>query len=128
MSDVTIRSRKDIIRAVFAAGDSEDTDALLSFMTDDVQLVFGNADPIVGKAAFADAMRESRATLQSVRHEIHDLWEVAEDEAVVVSVMTVHYTKLNATVVSLPCCNVFRMVGDRVADYRIYMDPSPLFA
>jgi ketosteroid isomerase-like protein len=128
MSDVSIQSRKDIIRAMFAAGDSEDVDALLSFMTDDVQLVFANGDPIVGKSPFADAMRESRATLQSVRHEIHELWEVAEDAPVVVAEMTVHYTKRDATVVSLRCCNVFRMVGDRIADYRIYMDPSPLFA
>ena len=42
-------ARMDMVRTMFAAGDRGDVDGLLSFLTDDVVLVFGNAEPVKGK-------------------------------------------------------------------------------
>ncbi|MEA2564875.1 MAG: hypothetical protein QOD49_52, partial [Actinomycetota bacterium] len=62
------------------------------------------------------------------RHEIHDIWHAAEDADVLIARMTVHYTRLDGSSIGLPCCNIFRMRGDLIADYRVYMDINPVFA
>jgi ketosteroid isomerase-like protein len=113
---------------LFAAVDRRDGAAVLGFLSDDVVLVFGNNDPMEGKAQFEEAQRSFASSIGGLRHEIHDVWHAVEDPDVVVARMTVHYTRLDETRVSVPCCNVFRMRGDLVADYRVYMDINPVFA
>lgn len=117
-----------MIRTMFAAGDSGNIDRLLSFLTDDVVLVFGNTDAVRGKAAVEAQARQVTSRLKGVRHEIHDVWQVGENADVVIARMTVHYDRLDGSTVSVPCCNIFRLRGDLVADYRIYIDVNPVFA
>jgi ketosteroid isomerase-like protein len=128
MSKTNTESRADMIRTMFATSDSGNIDGLLGFLTDDVVLVFGNADAVRGKAAVEAQSRQVTSRLKGVRHEIHDIWQVGENADVVIARMTVHYSRLDGSIVSLPCCNIFRMRSDLVADYRIYMDVNPVFA
>jgi ketosteroid isomerase-like protein len=122
------QSRATMIRTMYAASDSGDIDGLLSLLADDVVLAFGNADVVHGKAAVEAQARQVTSKLKGVRHEIHDIWHAAEDADVIIARMTVHYSRLDGTIVSLPCCNIYRMSGDLIADYRIYMDVNPVFA
>jgi ketosteroid isomerase-like protein len=122
------QSHEAVIRSLFAAVDRRDGDAVLDLLADDVVLVFGNNDPIQGKAQFAEAQRNFGSLIGGLRHEIQDIWHAVEDARVVIASMTVHYTRLDGTGVSLPCCNVFRLSEDRVVDYRVYMDINPVFA
>ena len=46
----------DQVRRMFAAFDSKDVSALAAFMTDDVRLRLGNAEPVQGKSAFVEAV------------------------------------------------------------------------
>ena len=128
MSKTDTTSRESMIRTMFAASDSGDTEAMLGFLTDDVVLVFGNADAVHGKAAVDALSRQVKSRLSSVRHEIHDIWQANEDAHVFIARMTVHYSRLDGAVVSLPCCNIFRMRADLIAEYRVYMDVNPVFA
>ena len=36
-------------------------------------------------------------------------------------------TRLDGSVVSVPCCNVFRLDGGLIAQYRVYIDIGPVF-
>jgi hypothetical protein len=45
----------DHIRTMFATFDAKDVSALAAFMTDDVRLRLGNAEPVQGKSAFIAA-------------------------------------------------------------------------
>ncbi len=128
MSKILIKPEATAIRTMFAASDSGDINAMLGFLTDDVVLVFGNADPVRGREAVGALSRQVTSKLRSVRHEIHDIWRAEEDPNVFIARMTVHYVRLDGAVVSLPCCNIFGMTGGLVADYRIYMDVNPVFA
>ena len=128
MSKTSNQSRAGMIRTMFAASDSGNIDGMLSFLTDDVLLVFGNGDAVRGKAAVKAQARQVTSRLKGVRHEILGIWQVGDNADVVIAQMTVHYTRLDASTVSLPCCNIFRLSGDLIADYRIYMDVSPVFA
>jgi len=128
MSKTNTESRAGMIRTMFAASDTGNIDGLLSFLTDDVVLVFGNAAAVRGKAAVEAQARQVTSRLKGVRHEIHDIWHAGNNADIVIARMTVHYARLDASTVSLPCCNIFRLSGDLIADYRIYMDVSPVFA
>jgi len=128
MAKVDTQSRATMIRNMYAASDSGDIDGVLGLLTEDVVLVFGNADVVHGKAAVEAQARQVTSKLKGVRHEIHDIWHAAEDADVIIARMTVHYCRLDGTIVSLPCCNIYRMSGDLIADYRIYMDVNPVFA
>jgi ketosteroid isomerase-like protein len=128
MPNTDLQSRAAIVRAMFAAVDGRDAEGLIGFLTDDIVLVFAHNAPVEGKQAFDTTNRQFMSAIGGIRHEIHDLWQAAEDPDVVIARMTVHYTRLDGSGISLPCCNVFRMRGDLIADYRVYMDINPVFA
>jgi ketosteroid isomerase-like protein len=133
MSRTDTRSQAGIIRAMFTAVDSaENADELVrsltSFLTDDVVFVIGNEDPLEGKDSVARNVTEALTVLEKVRHEIHDVWQAAEDADVLIAQMTTHHTRLDGKSVSVPSCHVFRMRGNLVAHSQTYMDATPVFA
>jgi ketosteroid isomerase-like protein len=127
MPDTSTLSRADAIRALFAATDAKDTDAKLPYLTDDVRLMFGNADAVKGIDAFREASDTFNASLTSVSHEILSLLVATEEDAAVVE-LAVTYVRLDGQQLTLPCCNVFRFRDGLVSDYRIYMDIGPVYA
>jgi ketosteroid isomerase-like protein len=124
--DVT--SHQQAITAVLAAIDAGEVGAATRHLCDDVTVVFGNFEPLVGAVAFAQLFGQFTSSLQAVLHEIHHVWPAANDLDVLVASMTAHYTRTDGRRVSLPCCNVFRMRGGLIAEYRVYMDISPTLA
>src|SRR2546423_15296791 len=119
-------NRQDLVRSLFAAVDDMDVDGVAAHLSDDVVLAFGSSEPVAGKAGFEQTTIAFFAALRGLRHEIGDVWQPEPD--VVITEMTVHYTRLDGGQLSLPCCNVFRFRGDLICDYRIYMDANPVFA
>jgi ketosteroid isomerase-like protein len=113
------------LRRVFATFDAQDVSALAEFMTDDVTLRLGNAEPIKGKAGLVDAVDAFLASITAVRHEI--LRAYTDGETAIVE-FDVHYTRHDGDVVTLPCCNVFRLRDGLIAEYRSYMDATPVYA
>ena len=114
------------VRGIFAAIDGGDVDALCRHVTDDIRFQFGNNEVITGRPAFEAASIAVLQSIAAIRHEILDLWEV--DGGTVITVMTVHYERLDGQKLSLPCCNLFGTRDGLVHDYRIYMDINPVFA
>jgi ketosteroid isomerase-like protein len=122
MSDETLPEQ---LSRVFAAFDAKDVSKLADFMTDDVQLKLGNAAMISGKAPFVDAVTAFLGSVAGVRHEI---LAVYRDGTAAIVEFDVHYTRLDGNVVTLPCCNVFRLRDGLIAEYRSYIDATPVYA
>jgi len=118
-------SPKDLVRGVFAALDAQDPAAVTARMTDDVRMRLGNADLVEGKAKFREATAAFVASITAIRHEITSMWSVDD---VVIAEMDVHYERLDGRKVTLPVCNVFRVRGGLVSDYRVYLDIGPVYA
>jgi ketosteroid isomerase-like protein len=118
----------EVIRALFGAMDRADIRTVSSYLRDDVVVILSNQEPIRGAGAFAELYEQVAGTLAGLRHELHDVWSAAEDPAIWIVRMTVHYSRLDGTTVSLPCCNVFRFAKDLVSDYQVFMDMTPVFA
>ena len=94
-------------------------------MTDDVALRLGNAKPIKGKPAFVEAVNAFLGSIAGVRHEI---LAVYSDGDAAIAEFDVHYTRHDGNVVTLPCCNVFRLRDGLIAEYRSYIDATPVYA
>jgi len=115
----------DVARRVFAAFDVKDVDQFAELVTDDVRVRLGNAEMIAGKPAFVDAVEQFVASVAAFHHHVTSLWR---DGDAVIAELEVRYTRLDGGEVTLPCCNVFRLRDGAVADYRVYMDISPVYA
>jgi ketosteroid isomerase-like protein len=113
------------VRPIFAAFDAKDVSTFASFMADDVRLRLGNAEPVEGKPAFVEAVNAFLGSVASFRHEIINVWH---DGDVLVTELDVHYTRLDSRQVTVPCCNVFRLRDGLVAEYRSYIDATPVYA
>ena len=117
------------VGAIFGALDNQDIETFLGFLAEDVVVYFGNEEPIEGTGNFAGLFAAVMSAVKGVKHEVHDVWQVAGDPAVLIARLTVHYTRPDDIVVSLPVCNVFRLRDDqRIFEYRVYMDMAPVFA
>jgi ketosteroid isomerase-like protein len=118
--------RRAVIMDVFAAMDSGDPDGMVEHMTDDVITQFGNQAEISGKAAFRALFNEFGQAISGLRHDVVDLWHAVEDFDVWVVQLSVCYRLLDGQTITLPCCNMFRMRGDLISEYRVYVDISPV--
>jgi ketosteroid isomerase-like protein len=117
--------RTDRVRRIFAAFDAKDIPAFTAFVTDDVRVRLGNAEVVQGKPAFVSAVEAFLASVAEFRHEVIDIWV---DGDVTATELDVHYTRLDGGQVTLPCCNVFRFRRGLVAEYRSYIDMTPVYA
>ena len=120
--------RRAVIMDVFATMDAGDIDGLVAHMTDDVTTQFGNQAEIYGKAAFRALFSEFGQAISGLRHEVLELWHAVEDFDAWVVRLRVTYRLLDGKAVTLPCCNVFRMRGDLIREYRVYMDIGPVLS
>ena len=116
------------VRELFAALDAGDIESALSSMTEDIAFRFGNADPVVGQAAIAAQFTTMAGIIASMSHGLLAIWTTGEPDPAVICEMAVTYRRHDGSQVTLPCANVFRLWGGRIADYRIYMDVNPVFA
>jgi len=114
------------VREILAAIDNGDVDTLCRYVTDEVRFQLGSTEATTGRPAFEATARAFLQSIAAIRHEVLDMWEV--EDGTVISVMTVHYERLDGQKLRLPCCNLFRMREGRAYDYRIYMDVNPVFA
>ena len=115
----------DQLRRVFATFDAKDVSGLAEFVTDDVEVRLGNTDLIKGKTAFVDAVTAFLGSVAGVRREILTVYR--DGDAAIVE-FDVHYTRHDGDAVTLPCCNVFRLRDGLIAEYRSYIDASPVYA
>jgi limonene-1,2-epoxide hydrolase len=115
-----------LVRDLFAAVDARDPQRVGGYVTDTVKFRFGSSEAVSGKDALIAASREFSAAIADVHHEITRLWE--PEPGTVVTELQVTYRRHDGAELTLPCCNIFRILGDLVDDYRIYMDVTPVTA
>jgi ketosteroid isomerase-like protein len=108
--------------------DHKDAAGFAAVFTDDATLRFGNAAPIVGRAAIEGAIAHFFTAMLSLRHEVR---RVSCDGDTIFLEATVTYTRHDGGVVSVLAMTVFEMTdaeGRRLAQRcQAYVDLAPLF-
>jgi ketosteroid isomerase-like protein len=105
--------------------DAKDTRAFLAHLAPDATFTMGNFPPTTGTAAMTAMLDNFFGMLRSLSHVVDDAWSVPGH---VVCRGRVTYVRKDGREVSMGFCNVMRIAQGRVADYRVYSDPSPLLA
>jgi ketosteroid isomerase-like protein len=126
MTELNSASRAAIVADMLAASDRGEVSAMYASLTDDIVFRACNMPEIKGKQRFDENNRRFQGVIKSLRHEIHHIWQAAEDPDVLFAQMTAHYELPDGRRVSLPCCNVFRLRGSLIAEYQLYMDMAPI--
>lgn len=109
---------------VFAAIDRQDTAAFVGFLSDDAVFRFGSAPPVQGRAAILAAVDGFFGTIGGLSHAIA---KVVVDGSTQFIEGEVTYTRLDGSEITLPFTDIFEYDGELIAQYKIYMDISPLY-
>ncbi len=113
------------IGGLFAAIDAQDGAAFVGYLTDDAVFRFGSAPAVRGRAAVQAAVEGFFDSIAGLSHSIDRRF--GEDGTLVVE-GEVTYTRHDGRKVVVPFVDVFECEGDKIAEYKIYIDISPLYA
>jgi ketosteroid isomerase-like protein len=117
-------SALDTTRALLAAADT-DIAAFFALFTDDCQFRMANNEVIHGRDAIQAWVAQYLGSVAGMRHVILEEWAADDVAAVRVEVT---YTMQNGTEFTLPALTRTRVRDGKVAEYLIFMDPSPVQA
>jgi ketosteroid isomerase-like protein len=114
------------IREVLQAVDAKDAPRFASHLTPDAIFRYANAPVVTGPEAIREAVAQFFGAIQSLRHDVLGVWTVDD---LVFCKGEVNYTRHDGSKAGpFPFLNLFKMRGDKIAEYLIYVDISPLFA
>ncbi|WP_028922627.1 nuclear transport factor 2 family protein [Pseudonocardia acaciae] len=111
---------------VFTAVDSLDSRVMIALFAEDGTMVFGNREPMRGREAIVAGVEAFLSTIRGLRHDIRREWTVGADT---IAETDVTYTRHDDKRVTIPAVSIWRVRDDGlITDYRVFYDPSPLFA
>jgi ketosteroid isomerase-like protein len=116
---------EDRIRNLFIAIDSKVTSDFVSYLTQDCVFIFGNAPAVNGKDEIFNAVDGFYRSIADLTHKVENTIISGDN---VVSYGDVKYIRLDGNIVPANFCNVFKMEGDLIKKYQIYVDISQLYA
>ena len=114
----------DIVKQLFSRGESFDGEGFASFFTDNPVYQFGNFEVCFNKDEILKSSDDFDSQISAVYHEIKMMWESGD---VVFVEMDVTYWRNDGSIVTLPCFDIFRFEGSKIAELRIFMDVNPVF-
>ncbi len=112
------------IPELFKAIDGKDTDKFCSFIHPDGTFRFGNYPEIKGEKGIHEVVDNFFNSLKALNHKVTDVWESGD---LLSCRGEVTYTRHDDSRHTVPFCNVFRMKGEKVEHYQIYIDNSELY-
>jgi ketosteroid isomerase-like protein len=112
------------LQSLFESIDRQDTDAFLAFLTEDATFRFGNAGPVKGKPAIRDAVQGFFSSIKGLHHDLRDVWDT-EDALICHGMVT--YTRHDSSKLAVPFANIFKVHGELIDEYLIFIDVSQLY-
>jgi ketosteroid isomerase-like protein len=109
---------------LFAAIDANDAASFVSYLTEDAVFRFGSAPPVAGREAIREAVDGFFSTIAGCRHTIRNSLGTGDT---LVCEGEVAYRRHDGSELTLPFADVFEYEGDLIAQYKIYMDITPLY-
>ena len=114
----------EIIKEVFAAVDAREPRALTEYFTPDIRFRFGNLPVIEGQQAVEAMLADFYDYVKELRHDIVGI-HPSGDVWVVETVP--HYVDAYGRSFNFPACNLFVVRGDKISEYKIFVDNSIMF-
>lgn len=114
----------DSVVRLFGRGEAFDSDGFVSFFTDKPMYQFGNLKPCYTREEIRASVAAFFSAVDALYHDVRNIWEVGDTAFVE---MDVTYWRKDGTNLTLPCADIVRFDGTKVAELRIFMDANPIF-
>ena len=111
------------ITRLFHSVDTNDPDTFVSFLTPDGLFKFANQEPVIGHDAVRQTVADVLSSIKAIHHDVLDVWE---KEGAIACHGIVTYTRHDSSQLRVPFANVFKMQGNLIKEYLIYVDASQL--
>jgi predicted ribosomally synthesized peptide with nif11-like leader len=120
MSSEQLKTVGELSQAVMA----QDWDKVKSHLTDDILYKVGSSEPVYGPQAVVDFFKQTfQNTAVFTGHDARKVWE---EPNIITIEMDAHYQLVsNKKTVTVACCDVYRLRGNKVNEWRVYADMSP---
>lgn len=115
----------DWIKRLFGSIDNMDTEAFLGFLEDDAMFRFGSWQEVIGKEAIGKTIDDFFASIKGLSHKILKTWFEADT---VICQGGVTYTRTDDSNITIPFVDIYRMHGNLISEYLIYIDIKPLYS
>lgn len=118
---------RSLIERVFSADAARDLDGFMALLAPDIVFRLGSQPELHGQAAVRAAIGGLFGMLAGgIEHHLRSVWGSAETVLAYQAEAT--FKRPDGSIATLPYVNVLHMAPDGlVADYRIHIDPAPLF-
>ena len=104
----------------------ENWDKVKTFLTDDLMYKVGSDEPRHGKDAVSEFLAPIFKT--TAKLEGHDIRKIWEEPGMIAIEMDANYRRVKDNkVVKVACCDIYRMRGNQIYEWRVYADGTPLF-
>ena len=103
---------------------AEDWAKVKTYLTDDIYYKVGSTEPRYGRQEVVDFFAQTfRTTAVFFGHKVRKVWQ----EQDIISLEMDAYYKLvpSGRQVTISCCDIYRMRGNKVSEWRVYADMSP---
>ncbi len=112
-------------RDFFTMVDRKNAQEYTSYFVEEGSVTFGNQAPLKGEKAILEGMTKFYDSLESMHHEIHNLWT---ESGVIISEAIAHYVNKGSTKrVDIPVVTIVNLDGALVERVQFYMDIAPLY-
>jgi len=112
------------ITRLFHSIDTNDPSTFAGFLTPGALFKFANQEPVVGKEAARQTVAAFLSSIEAIHHDVLDVWE---KEGATACHGIVTYTRHDSSQLRVPFANVFKMQGNLIQEYLIYVDASQLY-
>ena len=121
---MTVGKGPEWLGSLLAAIDGKDTETFLEYLSDDALFRFGSAPAVRGSETIRAAVG---GFFDTIKGSTHSLANTLVNGSTLVCEGEVTYQRLNDSKLTLPFVNVFELDGERISDYKIYIDIAPLY-
>ncbi len=105
---------------------NEDWEQVKHFLSDDIFYKVGSSEPVYGKQAVVNFLSSMFAnTAKFTGHEIRKIWH--ESGIIVVEMDAKYITVQDKRHLTIACCDIYRMRGNQVSEWRVYADILPFY-
>ena len=117
---MTTKDMQDLFKAI----DAFDTRKFASYLDDNANFRFANIPVVTGRNNIFDFVAGFFQGIKAISHKNLEFWEL---EGIRFVNGNVTYTRHDNSTLSVDFSNTFKLEGDKIKEYRIFIDNSELF-
>ncbi|MBR8834320.1 MAG: nuclear transport factor 2 family protein [Stigonema ocellatum SAG 48.90 = DSM 106950] len=115
-----LQAMGELAQAVIA----QDWQKVKTYLTDDIFYKVGSGEPVYGPQAVVDFFAQTfKNTAVFYGHDVRKIWQ--EPDIITLEMDAKYELVPSKQHVNIACCDIYRLRGNKVSEWRVYADMSP---